>query len=662
MTSTQRPPHMYPGSAIRFRDPFVVSKDLTPPKLTSASHDPARTYWYSNSRCKDVNRALTPPPEMSGVQQQQQQQQPQPSRYANDHGYRHAEHIPAQQSYGAHGASYQPQDVITNHISSRQVTTTQSNGRASPVRQVLAETSGDALAHGRPSQANAIAANFQVPRSVNDSGGSLAELAAQITCLFWFESSDLLQQVEDATIPLQPLKQLVADAKPTTGFRKWVTTILSTTMVAQNVVVLALLFIYRLKKLNPTVKGKPGSEYRLLTVALMLGNKFLDDNTYTNKTWAEVSGINVAEVHIMEVEFLSNMKYCLFTCEQDWARWQSLLGKFAAFFEKASRPQPPAPILPPASSLHLPMALPSPPASNQASPPYSGEFPPHAAAYSNASQLGPTPAPSPLGNLYDAANGVHAGSRKRSRDEHHTTEPPPKRLASAYQNYTSPQRYSTMPAQAGPGQPVPRLTLPSLSIPTSQASSAAYPPTGSQGQQLPPLQLPARSVGMAYHSSSSQPPIPHTTASANASMQPQSQPQSQYASRHPSPYGGSGQVSPSSALPQSATVLHPTDQVSPTYFLQQRTSPYRPVHNVSTLLYPPPSSATSSRPPNVELNQMQYQPLGKPVQHTGRLPYVRQNVWLDGNQPQEMTPIHQWPGFPSGPPPSQHLHPVLPQQ
>jgi hypothetical protein len=39
------------------------------------------------------------------------------------------------------------------------------------------------------------------------------------------------------------------------------------------VIILALLFIYRLKKTNPAVKGKPGSEFRLLTVALMLGNK-----------------------------------------------------------------------------------------------------------------------------------------------------------------------------------------------------------------------------------------------------------------------------------------------------------------------------------------------------------------------------------------------------
>ncbi len=95
----------------------------------------------------------------------------------------------------------------------------------------------------------------------------------QITCLFWFESSFTLHRVEESrSIPV-PTTPLVPEALPSMGFRKWVTTILSTTQVTQNVILLALLFIYRLKKLNPTVKGKPGSEFRLLTVALMLGNK-----------------------------------------------------------------------------------------------------------------------------------------------------------------------------------------------------------------------------------------------------------------------------------------------------------------------------------------------------------------------------------------------------
>lgn len=462
----------------------------------------------------------------------------------------------------------------------------------------------------------------------------------QITCLFWFESADVLREVaESAHSMVQPLP-LSPDVKPTTGFRKWVTTILSTTCVAQNVVLLALLFIYRLKKQNPTVRGKPGSEYRLLTVALMLGNKFLDDNTYTNKTWAEVSGINVGEVHIMEVEFLSNMKYCLFTSEQDWAQWQALLGKFAAFFETATRPSyanGQMPVLPPASSLHVPTALPSPPSSNQASPPYNDHLAHPGSVYSNAGQNGPTPVPSPLNNSHDVTHGsIHLGSRKRSHDES-TIEPPSKRIANGHQNSTSPHRYSTLQAQPVTGQPIPRLTLPSLPMPPSQISSYT---------QLPPLSVPARAMAMAYPNGSSQ-ALPQISSSAGPLSQTP-------APQHQSPYRDLNRASPSTGMPQSATALHPPNQISPSYFLQQRNSPYRPVHNVSTLLYPPPSGTMQSRPHNVELNQMHYQPLGKPVQHSGRLPYVAQNMWLDGNHPQEMTPIHRWPGFSRAAPQPQH--------
>ena len=95
----------------------------------------------------------------------------------------------------------------------------------------------------------------------------------QITCLFWFESSQTLQLAQDPAASNIVPAPLNADAMPSTGFRKWVTTILSMTQVTPNVIILALMFIYRLKSMNPSVKGKVGSEFRLLTVALMLGNK-----------------------------------------------------------------------------------------------------------------------------------------------------------------------------------------------------------------------------------------------------------------------------------------------------------------------------------------------------------------------------------------------------
>ena len=425
---------------------------------------------------------------------------------------------------------------------------------------------------------------------------------------------------------------------------------LSTTLVAQSVVLLALLFIHRLKRMNPNVRGKPGSEYRLLTVALMLGNKFLDDNTYTNKTWAEVSGINVAEVHVMEVEFLSNMKYCLFTDAEDWAKWQTLLGKFAAFFERASRPQPPPPILPPASSLQLPMALPSPPASNQASPPYLADL---GLAYGASSQAGPTPAPSPLAWVSNADTS-YQNPRKRSYDDH-STEPPPKRQASGYQDYQSPHH---RPSASSQGQQIPRLALPSLAIPSGQSSSS-YNQLPAQSQQLPPLNVPSRAMAMVYPNAAGPIQPPHLTSLTGPSSQPQSQGPSQYQSRQQSPYHGSATASPTSAGPYNGPIL-PATQLSPTYFLQQRNSPYRPVHNVSTLLYPPSVGALHHRPQSIEYDQMHYQPLGKPFQQrqSGRLPYVSQNVWLNGNHHQAMTPVHQWPSFQN----TQHQQHLIPQQ
>ena len=348
----------------------------------------------------------------------------------------------------------------------------------------------------------------------------------------------------------------------------------------------------------------------------------------------------------MEVEFLSNMKYCLFTSAEDWVSWQTLLGKFAAFFERANRPQlsnPPAPILPPASSLHLPMALPSPPASNQASPPYVNDLGQGAPTYPASGQLGPTPAPSPLVPMTNG-NVSFPNTRKRSHEDY-ATEPPPKRQASGYQSYHSPRHYASNAAQSTQTQQIPHLTLPSLAVPPNQPSSANYAQSTSRAQQLPPLNVATRAMAMVYPSTNSQAQLPQIGAIGGPLSQPQSQVHSQYQSRHQSPYPGSGTNSPTTSMPQSATSLYPAIQVSPTYFLQQRNSPYRPVHNVSTLTYPPPSAALQPRPASIEYNQMYYQPLGKPIQQaqTGRLPYVTQNVWLDGNQQQAMTPVHQWP-------------------
>ena len=300
----------------------------------------------------------------------------------------------------------------------------------------------------------------------------------QITCLFWFETGTTLKHIEDAPVlyPTAPLSSTSSDVKPTIGFRKWVATLLSTTQVTPHVILLAMLFIYRLKSFNPTVKGKPGSEYRLLTVALMLGNKFLDDNTYTNKTWAEVSGISVHEVHIMEVEFLSNMRYSLYTSEVAWKEWYVKLGKFGSYIDRAIRILDATPrlgVLHP-TSLNVPAALPSPPASTNASPAFQASYSPAHLTRSNTPILLPqisSTTVSPIGPLPET--DLRVVGQKRSHDED-LCEPPSKRQTP---NYPLPRPYpmstsSELPTSQALLQQ--RVSLPSLSVPPLSTAPAPH--------------------------------------------------------------------------------------------------------------------------------------------------------------------------------------------
>ncbi|KAK3334126.1 hypothetical protein B0T19DRAFT_440819 [Cercophora scortea] len=200
-----------------------------------------------------------------------------------------------------------------------------------------------------PRDSSMVKHSLEIPKCISPEGGNLADFVAEVTALFWFESIQVFEAAEKVrTIPhTTPVRRITESALANQHFKKWVHSVLSTTQVTQNVILLALMFIYRLKVANPTVKGRTGSEYRLLTVALMLGNKFLDDNTYTNKTWADVSGISVGEIHVMEVEFLSNMRYSLLASKEQWEEWLVKLAKFWEYQERAraQRAASPSPLL-----------------------------------------------------------------------------------------------------------------------------------------------------------------------------------------------------------------------------------------------------------------------------------------------------------------------------
>ncbi|RLL93268.1 hypothetical protein CFD26_101394 [Aspergillus turcosus] len=90
-------------------------------------------------------------------------------------------------------------------------------------------------------------------------------------------------------------------------FRKYVYQILSSTRLPSSTILLGLYYLASRMRMLSSAKvytSGSGQVYRMLTVALLLGSKFLDDNTFQNKSWAEVSNIPVGELNSMELEWL----------------------------------------------------------------------------------------------------------------------------------------------------------------------------------------------------------------------------------------------------------------------------------------------------------------------------------------------------------------------
>ncbi|KAF8637773.1 hypothetical protein AX17_002582 [Amanita inopinata Kibby_2008] len=169
----------------------------------------------------------------------------------------------------------------------------------------------------------------------------IAEKTCEMICYLWFASPPAEQSYPSPnnsphfmsrSVPPAPLQLAV-----TPTFVQFMRKLLETTQVSQSVIVLSLHYIYRLREKNRFTPAQSGSEFRIAVAGLMMANKFLDDNTYTNKTWSEVSGIDLAEINRMEREFLLGVDFNLYVDKSTYESWLNLLKGLVLTKERDSR-------------------------------------------------------------------------------------------------------------------------------------------------------------------------------------------------------------------------------------------------------------------------------------------------------------------------------------
>ncbi|KAF7317367.1 hypothetical protein HMN09_00473000 [Mycena chlorophos] len=173
---------------------------------------------------------------------------------------------------------------------------------------------------------------LHVARARPESAALVAEKTCEMICYLWFapsspkrSSSPSASSSDSSPVPEPAPTPSPLQLRPSPSFVTFTQKLLETTQLSQSAIVLALHFIHRLRLRNKGIPAQAGSEFRVAVAGLMMANKFLDDNTYTNATWASVSSIPLAQINTMEREFLSGCNYALYVSAKVYEDWGRLL-------------------------------------------------------------------------------------------------------------------------------------------------------------------------------------------------------------------------------------------------------------------------------------------------------------------------------------------------
>ncbi|ORX92532.1 hypothetical protein K493DRAFT_316533 [Basidiobolus meristosporus CBS 931.73] len=104
-------------------------------------------------------------------------------------------------------------------------------------------------------------------------------------------------------------------------FRMFCIHVLNHIRMSPATVILALKYVQKLRKMNRSMRGELGSEYRIFIVSMMLAAKFLEDITYTSQSWSTITGMPTREIAVMEREFLAGLKYELHISNSAFLHW-----------------------------------------------------------------------------------------------------------------------------------------------------------------------------------------------------------------------------------------------------------------------------------------------------------------------------------------------------
>ncbi|KAJ3403672.1 hypothetical protein HDU80_003875 [Chytriomyces hyalinus] len=148
-----------------------------------------------------------------------------------------------------------------------------------------------------------------------------------------FVTSALIRILESkGGIPAESIRSSGAHAATANELDGYIENVLQTTDVSRTMVLLALRYIWMLCT-QPEFRFEFGTEKNVIIFGLMLANKILDDHTFTNRTWSDVSKISLELLNRFEIDCLNILSHDkLVVKRSEFSNWVLVLQKFWSDF------------------------------------------------------------------------------------------------------------------------------------------------------------------------------------------------------------------------------------------------------------------------------------------------------------------------------------------
>ncbi len=95
--------------------------------------------------------------------------------------------------------------------------------------------------------------------------------------------------------------------------------------VAMRSLLIGLVYVDRMLAMHPDARICPYTLHRLLLVATLLACKFTEDRPVSNRFWAQVAGVPLPELNLLEERMCGLLAFKLFVREDEYARLQASL-------------------------------------------------------------------------------------------------------------------------------------------------------------------------------------------------------------------------------------------------------------------------------------------------------------------------------------------------